>query len=133
MSVICHKGKITLFFFNLQLRNLVWATSKHDVYLLLHYSVRHWSALRNVDTEIMDVDGHVAPTEVGNIFLFVLSFESSAPIFIYSTILLQRHPGSLLEGFFHTQISTMAVKDNFLVAGGFQGELICKVKFPCYI
>lgn len=25
------------------------------------------------------------------------------------------------------QISTMAVKDNLLVAGGFQGELICKV------
>ncbi|GJN41324.1 hypothetical protein PR202_gn00680 [Eleusine coracana subsp. coracana] len=37
-----------------------------------------------------------------------------------------KHPGSLLEGFSHTQISTMAVKDNFLVAGGFQGELICK-------
>jgi len=42
---------------------------------------------------------------------------------------LQKHPGSLLEGFVHTQISTMAVKDNLLVAGGFQGELICKVKF----
>jgi hypothetical protein len=32
-----------------------------------------------------------------------------------------------LEGFTQTQISTLAVKDNFLVAGGFQGELICKV------
>ncbi|KAK3146829.1 hypothetical protein QOZ80_3BG0272980 [Eleusine coracana subsp. coracana] len=83
-----------------QLRNLVWATTKHDVYLLLHYSVLHWSALSSVDTEIMDVHGHVAPSE--------------------------KHPGSLLEGFSHTQISTMAVKDNFLVAGGFQGELICK-------
>ncbi|NP_001288405.1 uncharacterized WD repeat-containing protein C2A9.03-like [Zea mays] len=83
-----------------QLRNLVWATSKHDVYLLLHYSVLHWSALNGVDTEIMDVHGHVAPSE--------------------------KHPGSLLEGFLHTQISTMAVKDNLLVAGGFQGELICK-------
>ncbi|XP_025793615.1 uncharacterized WD repeat-containing protein C2A9.03-like isoform X3 [Panicum hallii] len=83
-----------------QLRNLVWATSKHDVYLLLDYSVLHWSALSGGDTEIMDVDGHVAPSE--------------------------KHPGSLLEGFFHTQISTMAVKDNLLVAGGFQGELICK-------
>ncbi|WOL06390.1 WD repeat-containing protein [Canna indica] len=28
-----------------QLRNLVWATSKHDVYLMAHYSVLHWSAL----------------------------------------------------------------------------------------
>jgi len=52
----------------LQLRNLVWATSKHDVYLLFDYSVLHWSALSGVDTEIMDVDGHIAPSEVGNTF-----------------------------------------------------------------
>ncbi|KAE8076190.1 hypothetical protein FH972_014854 [Carpinus fangiana] len=39
---------------------------------------------------------------------------------------LMKHQGSLLEGFTQTQISTLAVKDNFLVAGGFQGELICK-------
>jgi len=32
-----------------------------------------------------------------------------------------------MEGFSQTQISTLAVKDNFLVAGGFQGELTCKV------
>jgi len=38
----------------------------------------------------------------------------------------EKHPGSLLEGFSQTQVSTLAVKDNLLVAGGFQGELICK-------
>lgn len=32
-----------------------------------------------------------------------------------------------MEGFTQTQVSTLAVKDNLLVAGGFQGELICKV------
>lgn len=42
-------------------------------------------------------------------------------------IYVQKHPGSLLEGFSQTQVSTLAVKDNLLVAGGFQGELICKV------
>ncbi|WVZ73912.1 hypothetical protein U9M48_022165 [Paspalum notatum var. saurae] len=83
-----------------QLRNLVWATSKHDVYLMSHYTILHWSALSGVDTELMNVKGHVAPTE--------------------------KHPGSLSEGFSQTQVSTMAVKDNLLVAGGFQGELICK-------
>ncbi|KAK3155121.1 hypothetical protein QOZ80_2BG0199140 [Eleusine coracana subsp. coracana] len=83
-----------------QLRNLVWATSKHDVYLMSHFSVLHWSALSGVDTELMNVKGHVAPRE--------------------------KHPGSLLEGFSQTQVSTLAVKDNLLVAGGFQGELICK-------
>ena len=40
---------------------------------------------------------------------------------------MQKHPGSILEGFTKTQISTFAVKDNFLVAGGYRGELICKV------
>ncbi|TVU28306.1 hypothetical protein EJB05_19819, partial [Eragrostis curvula] len=83
-----------------QLRNLVWATSKHDVYLMSHFSVLHWSALSGKDTELMNVQGHVAPRE--------------------------KHPGSLLEGFSQTQVSTLAVKDNLLVAGGFQGELICK-------
>ncbi|XP_072993803.1 uncharacterized WD repeat-containing protein C2A9.03-like isoform X1 [Typha latifolia] len=83
-----------------QLRNLVWATSKHDVYLMSHYLVLHWSALTGERYEIMNVQGHVAPHE--------------------------KHPGSLLEGFSQTQVSTLAVKDKLLVAGGFQGELICK-------
>ncbi|ERN19030.1 uncharacterized WD repeat-containing protein C2A9.03 [Amborella trichopoda] len=83
-----------------QLRNLVWATSKHDVYLMSTYSLLHWSSLSCNTTEVLDVSGHVAPCE--------------------------KHPGSLLEGFTQTQVSTLAVKDNLLVAGGFQGELICK-------
>ncbi|RLN09028.1 putative WD repeat-containing protein C2A9.03-like [Panicum miliaceum] len=83
-----------------QLRNLVWATSKHDVYFTSHYSIRHWSALSGANTELMNVEGHVAPRE--------------------------KRSGSLSEGFSQTQVSTLAVKDNLLVAGGFQGELICK-------
>ncbi|URE36966.1 WD repeat-containing protein C2A9.03 [Musa troglodytarum] len=83
-----------------QLRNLVCATSKHDVYLMSHYSVLHWSALNGEKYEVMNVSGHIAPCE--------------------------KHPGSLLEGFSQTQVSTLTVKDNLLVAGGFQGELICK-------
>ncbi|XP_073312960.1 uncharacterized WD repeat-containing protein C2A9.03-like [Primulina huaijiensis] len=83
-----------------QLRNLVWATSKHDVYLMSHFSVMHWSSLTCSKSEVLNVSGHVAPCE--------------------------KHPGSLLEGFTQTQVSTLAVKDKLLVAGGFQGELICK-------
>ncbi|KAG6470983.1 hypothetical protein ZIOFF_072072 [Zingiber officinale] len=94
---------------NLQLRNLVWATSKHDVYLMSHYSVLHWSALNGEKYEVINVSGHIAPCEVYK-----------------NSICLQKHPGSLLEGFSQTQVSTLAVKDNLLVAGGFQGELICK-------
>ncbi|KAE8706580.1 Actin-related protein 8 [Hibiscus syriacus] len=74
-----------------KLRNLVWATSKHDVYLMSHFSVIHWFSLKH-KREILNVSGHVAPSEV------------------------------LLK----TQVSTLAVKDKLLVAGGFQGELICK-------
>lgn len=83
-----------------QLRNLVWATSKHDVYLMSHFSVIHWSSLTLNKSEVLNVSGHVAPCE--------------------------KHPGSLLEGFTQTQVSTLAVKDRLLVAGGFLGELICK-------
>ncbi|KAL2473572.1 Transducin/WD40 repeat-like superfamily protein [Forsythia ovata] len=83
-----------------QLRNLIWSTSKHDVYLMSHYVIMHWSSLTSKKTEVLNVSGHVAPRE--------------------------KHPGSLLEGFTQTQVSTLAVRDNLLIAGGFQGELICK-------
>ncbi|KAI9122490.1 hypothetical protein K1719_006330 [Acacia pycnantha] len=83
-----------------QLRNLIWSTSKHDVYLVSHYSIVHWSSLSCKGTEILNVSGHVAPCE--------------------------KHPGSLLEGFTQTQISTLAVRDKLMIAGGFQGEIICK-------
>ena len=59
--------------------------------------------------------------------LYSLSCYSS---WMFMDLLLQKHPGSLLEGFSQTQVSTLAVKDNLLVAGGFQGELICKVDHP---
>ncbi|XWS27666.1 hypothetical protein CRYUN_Cryun25bG0001000 [Craigia yunnanensis] len=83
-----------------KLRNLEWATSKHDVYLMSHFSVMHWSSLTHRKREILNVSGHVAPSE--------------------------KHPGSLMGGFTQTQVSTLAVKDKLLVAGGFLGELICK-------
>lgn len=83
-----------------QLRNLVWATSKHDVYLMSNFSVYHWSSLSHNLSEVLNFSGHITPTE--------------------------KHAGSLLEGFTQTQISTIAVKDRFAIAGGFGGEIICK-------
>jgi hypothetical protein len=44
-----------------QLRNLVWATSKHDVYLMHSYSVMHWSPLTRKGTEVLNVAGPVVP------------------------------------------------------------------------
>ncbi|KAL5210706.1 hypothetical protein ABZP36_006329 [Zizania latifolia] len=74
-----------------QLRNLVWATSKHDVYLGQNYSVMHWSSLlqRGKEVTVQNVQGARAPLS-------------------------------------RAQISAMAMKGNLMVAGGFQGELICK-------
>ncbi|KAF9602905.1 hypothetical protein IFM89_032645 [Coptis chinensis] len=46
-----------------QLRNLVWATSKHDVYLMSNYSLIHWSSLSCKLSEVLNFSGHVAPNE----------------------------------------------------------------------
>ncbi|KAJ6412779.1 hypothetical protein OIU84_005763 [Salix udensis] len=82
------------------LRNLLWATSKHDVYLMQNYSVMHWSSLLRRGKEVLNVAKPIAPT--------------------------RQRPGLLSDSLSRVQISTMTVKDNLMVAGGFQGELICK-------
>ncbi|EYU36519.1 hypothetical protein MIMGU_mgv1a006265mg [Erythranthe guttata] len=83
-----------------QLRNLLWATSKHDVYLMQNYSVMHWSSLLRRGKEVLNVAKPIIPT--------------------------LKYPGCSAEPLSRVQISTMSVKDNLMVAGGFQGELICK-------
>ncbi|XP_030541403.1 uncharacterized WD repeat-containing protein C2A9.03-like isoform X1 [Rhodamnia argentea] len=83
-----------------QLRNLLWSSSKHDVYLMQNYSVMHWSALLRRSKEVLNVAKPIVPT--------------------------LKRPGLLSQSLSRVQISTMAIKDNLLVAGGFQGELICK-------
>ncbi|KAF7042036.1 hypothetical protein CFC21_051739 [Triticum aestivum] len=40
-----------------QLRNLLWATSKHDVYVTQNYSVMHWSSLLRRGKEVPNVAG----------------------------------------------------------------------------
>eukprot|EP00898_Chlorokybus_atmophyticus_P008656 jgi/Chlat1/8792/Chrsp90S09252 len=72
-----------------QLRNLVWATSKHDVYVMHHCAINHWSPVRNKATEVLNLGG--GPHGVSRV-----------------------------------QISTMAAQDNLIVAGGFNGEMVCK-------
>ncbi|XP_039041524.1 uncharacterized WD repeat-containing protein C2A9.03-like isoform X3 [Hibiscus syriacus] len=83
-----------------QLRNLLWATSKHDVYLMENYSVMHWSPLLRRGEEVLNVAKLIVPS--------------------------LKHSGLLSQQLSRVQVSTMTVKENFMVAGGFQGELICK-------
>ncbi|KAK7282797.1 hypothetical protein RIF29_11861 [Crotalaria pallida] len=82
------------------LRNLLWATSKHDVYLVQNYSVMHWSALLRRGKEVLNVAKPIVPTV--------------------------KHLGFVLQPVSRVQVSTMTVKENLIVAGGFHGELICK-------
>ncbi|XP_038716134.1 uncharacterized WD repeat-containing protein C2A9.03-like isoform X1 [Tripterygium wilfordii] len=98
-----------------QLRNLLWATSKHDVYLMQNFSVMHWSSILRRGEEVLNVAKPIIPT--------------------------LKQPGLLSQppSLSRVQISTMAVRGNLMVAGGFQGELICKyvnqpgVAFCCKI
>ncbi|KAH6759008.1 Transducin/WD40 repeat-like superfamily protein [Perilla frutescens var. frutescens] len=83
-----------------QLRNLLWATSKHDVYLTQNYSVMHWSSMLRKSKEVLNVAKPIVPT--------------------------LKYPGCMAQTLSRVQISTMTVKDNLMVAGGFQGEVICK-------
>ncbi|XP_021980377.1 uncharacterized protein LOC110876516 [Helianthus annuus] len=46
-----------------QLRNMVCATSKHDVYVVSNDSIMHWSLVSQNITEILNISRHVAPTE----------------------------------------------------------------------
>jgi hypothetical protein len=77
----------------------VWATSKHDVYTTQKNSVVHWSSLLRRRKEVLNVAGQVVANQEG------------------------RGARTLPR----VQISTMALKNNLMVAGGFRGELIFKV------
>ncbi|KAL3504712.1 hypothetical protein ACH5RR_034553 [Cinchona calisaya] len=83
-----------------QLRNLLSATSKHDVYVMQNYSVMHWSSLLRRGKEALNVAKPTVPS--------------------------LKYPGSMAHTLSRVQISTMTIKDNLLAAGGFRGELICK-------
>lgn len=119
---------------HLQLRNLLWPTSKHDVYLVQSYSVTHWSALLRRGREVLNVAGRLAPTQVCVLRRALLAYFRSFVIFFsffsvvtckYCLPAVQNVKGA--GPLSRVQISAMAVKDNLMVAGGFQGELICKV------
>ncbi|GJP79072.1 hypothetical protein CLOP_g9317 [Closterium sp. NIES-67] len=44
-----------------QLRNLVWATSKHDVYTMHGHTISHYSALSRRSLDFLDLGGPVVP------------------------------------------------------------------------
>lgn len=121
MSLVC--------FLSVQLRNLLWATSKHDVYLMQNYSVMHWSSLLRRGEEVLNVAKPIVPTIVRSHLVDPMCFFCTEVIGSHCCFVpSQKHPGFLAHPVSRVQISTMAVKENLIVAGGFQGELICKVR-----
>ncbi|GAQ83831.1 hypothetical protein KFL_001640060 [Klebsormidium nitens] len=82
-----------------QLRNLVWANSKHDIYVMHHFAINHWSPLQNKVTQVINLSGQSWQDQLSGI------------------------PTGGME---RVQISTMCVSKNLLVAGGFHGEMVCK-------
>jgi hypothetical protein len=74
---------ISFSLFAIQLRNLVWATSKHDVYLMHNFSVMHWSPMTRKGTEVLNLAGPVVPaSEVQLISLFSSVFVICLWLFI---------------------------------------------------
>ena len=85
---------------HVQLRDLVWATSKNDVFFSSDYSVIHWSALSRRGTDFLDAASHIVASE--------------------------NHQDVAINGFRQVEINTMAAKHDLVVVGGYGGELICK-------
>lgn len=44
----------------------MWATSKHDVYLMQNYSVMHWSSMLRRGKEVLNVAKPIVPTLVSS-------------------------------------------------------------------
>ncbi|XP_019099378.1 PREDICTED: uncharacterized WD repeat-containing protein C2A9.03 isoform X4 [Camelina sativa] len=65
-----------------------------------NYSLMHWSSLLQRGKEVVNVARSVTPT--------------------------QKLPGLFSEPLSRVQVSSMAVKENMILLGGFDGELLCK-------
>ena len=46
-----------------QLRNLVWATSKHDVYTVRSNVIQHWNLVNGKSTDVLDLSGRAGAVE----------------------------------------------------------------------
>jgi WD40 repeat protein len=88
-----------------QLRNLVWATSNHDVFLMHDASIVHWDAAARRRTPVLHLGGNHVNLGPG---------ESRKAL----------GPSATLLG--NVKISTMIATDEFVIAGGFNGELVSK-------
>lgn len=79
-----------------QLRNLLWATSAHDLYLVHENRVQHWNSVaqRGGPSTVMDVSGGVT--------------------------------GAVAPGIGQVQLCTLCAREGLVAGGGFGGELVAQ-------
>lgn len=134
--------------FHFQLRNLVWATSSHDVFMMYNASIVHWDAAAQRRQHVLDLSGTGADAENDNFGGAgapgivgpggggggggALAAQAAAGLVGGGAAaglagLGGPGPGAMATAVLGSvQVSTMIAKDELVVAGGFFGELIAK-------
>ena len=99
------------------------------------FSTIRWSPLTSEKHEAVDFQGHVAHLRykfLFQVFVWTCIFLTDACIFINIVVRkckvvvlwLQKQHGNFYEGFYQTEVTTLAVNSNLLLAGAINGELI---------
>eukprot|EP00884_Botryococcus_braunii_P014371 jgi/Botrbrau1/22935/Bobra.0030s0012.1 len=86
-----------------QLRNLLWATSNHDVYVMHDFAIVHW-----------DLNSRAPSSKVLDLKRGIHAKDCSM------------RPASHISPLPRVQISTCCVAHNLVAAGGFNGELVVR-------
>ncbi|KAG2437296.1 hypothetical protein HXX76_005954 [Chlamydomonas incerta] len=90
-----------------QLRNLVWASSPNDVFVVHDNCVNHWNPVSRTVTEVLNLNGgHGGGGGGGGVVRGAAS--------------------TRVPGLGRVQVSTLCVAGDLVAAGGFMGELVVK-------
>lgn len=135
-------------FVHFQLRNLVWATSKNDAYVMSENRVVHWNAATRRATTALDLDGgggggttmgrrddetldarDAARRRRGEAFIddddFFSEEEDDDDLRRSGSVRGDGGASFALSGNFpRIQVSTTCARDSLVAAGGFAGELV---------
>ena len=113
-------------FVHFQLRNLVWATSKNDAYVMSENRIVHWNAATRRATTALDLDGGGDDDDSEE---EDLDGESRRGAFGSGGERGSGNDGggasfALSGNFPRIQVSTTCARDSLVAAGGFAGELV---------
>ena len=94
-----------------QLRNLVWASSPNDVFVVHDNCVNHWNPVSRTVTEVLNLNGggHGGGLHGGG-----------------GAGVVRGAASTRVPGLGRVQVSTLCVSGDLVAAGGFMGELVVK-------